>query len=82
MISPVEETSVEGQLPMFRVIDMESFLKMNVAKSDHMETRFWEEHGASLTETIGEQEVQELMPLIREELQRHRDYRLYDHRLR
>ena len=83
MISPVEETSAEGQLPMFRVLGMESFLEIVAGKHEHMEiASFWEQHGAPLTETIGEKEVQELMPLVRKELQRHRGYLPYDVGLR
>ena len=83
VISPVEETSVEGQLPTFRVIDMESFLKMVAGIREHTEiASFWEQNGAPLTEKIGEQEVQELMPLVREEMQRGRNYRPYNRGLR
>lgn len=83
MISPVEETSVEGQLPTFRVIDMESFLEMAVGKREHAEiANFWEQHGAPLTEKIGEKEVQELMPLVRKEMQRCRNYLPYKHGIR
>ena len=79
MISPVEETSVEGPLPTFRVIDMESFLEMVVGKREHAEiASFWEQHGAPLTEKISEKEVQELMPLVRKALQRGRNDLAYN----
>ena len=79
LISPVEETSIEGQLPTFRVIDMESFLEMVVGKREHAGiASFWEQHGAPLTEKIGEKEVQELMPLVRKELQRCRNDLAYN----
>ena len=58
---------------------MENFLKMVVGGRKHTElASFWEQHGAPLTEKIGEQEVQELMPFLREELQRGRDYWPYN----
>lgn len=79
IISQVEEGSSNGAPPKFRVIDMETFLKevMKDQDRDKLAT-FWARDGAPLTEKVGEREVQELMPVVKGDLNGAPDFWLYD----
>lgn len=56
---------------------MEDFLQglPNDASKEH---RFWAQQGAPLAEKVGAQGVQELMPVVKENLQGTRDFWAYD----
>ena len=77
LISPLEEASTNESLPKFRVIDMETFLQ-ELLRNGSEEHSFWAQQGAPLTEKVGAQEVQDLMPVVRKILQGTRDYWPYD----
>ncbi|KAL8796539.1 MAG: hypothetical protein Q9195_001213 [Heterodermia aff. obscurata] len=79
IVSPVEEGPSNGALPKFRVIDMETFLEEVMADQDRDNlATFWAGHGATLTAKIGEQEVHELMPVVKGNLNGAPDFWPYD----